>query len=974
MRNVLSLGAVLAMLGAVLWAVPAGAEFEFETDLTTAIELTDEVIEVTFNGDQRGAKVETANLAGFPTAGSSYLILSTGRASDFTQPNFDDNRTLDLDGADGADGEDQTQLTIRLDRPDGATCFAFDFRFFTEEYEDPGSEFYSERFNDAFTAEIVDSDLSVVNENIVTPWNFAYDDNNNPITVQTVAGLAIADETTFDAYTPLLTATTPAELNSRGDVLITLTIQDVGDSVYDSAVAIDNARWLYNQTCNTGITGGDRDGDALPDAWEENGLDIDNDGIIDLDLPALGANPDRKDIFLEIDWMVYRYCTVPESAFTVQIVKDKCSTDDGRFKPSAAALADVVEVFANAPVPNPDGTTGITLHIDAGPDSIKNHKLGTTWGNQARGNKIRFDFYANSNSFGPFYDWTEFDAIKNARFDEALNRNLVQGEDPGFDDIRKNFEDVRRDVFHYAVYGNLTEINQRSSGIARGIGGSDFLVTQGALGCDSLPCAGFSVRQERGTLMHELGHNLGLRHGGSDDELWKPNYLSIMNYSYQLTGLRQNSVDGTLDYSDFTLDTLDEEDLDETIGLGPDNLVDSFGTYWWCPNQTENATDNAANAIDWNCDGDTTDTSVRSDITRGPKQQLETLTQLAGFDDWENLIFHGGPIGALGNVDLPTLTANEELSVEMAEEAGVLTGDHDALLVVPGDTPLLPDSGDRPLVTELRNIGKRSDTYTISIDNNGLDITQTTPTPSLAPNTSTDLGLTINTTGLTPGTYNITINITSNTLNTTIATRPTTITVLDPNGSTTNEDLRNLRELLETLPAEERPINSDELIDTINDHLDTPPPTPTKARPLIQHARTTLATLEPTPAATLAIEGLDHALTTTNWKSDNVLHPKRGDATFTGLRQATRYLKDTEPTHTIQPIINNLTTAAEHIVTSRRNRLNNKRTAPTAVAKADELITKAQRWQHNGHPRRAIRTYQAAWQLLRPQNLNQGPR
>ena len=37
--------------------------------------------------------------------------------------------------------------------------------------------------------------------------------------------------------------------------------------------------------------------------------------------------------------------------------------------------------------------------------------------------------------------------------------------------------------------------------------------------------------------MHELGHNLGLRHGGDDLPNFKPNYLSVMNYSFQLTGL-----------------------------------------------------------------------------------------------------------------------------------------------------------------------------------------------------------------------------------------------------------------------------------------------------------------------------------------------------------------------------------------------------------------------------------------------------
>ena len=33
--------------------------------------------------------------------------------------------------------------------------------------------------------------------------------------------------------------------------------------------------------------------------------------------------------------------------------------------------------------------------------------------------------------------------------------------------------------------------------------------------------------------MHELGHNLGLEHGGRDPVNCKPNYLSIMSYTLQ---------------------------------------------------------------------------------------------------------------------------------------------------------------------------------------------------------------------------------------------------------------------------------------------------------------------------------------------------------------------------------------------------------------------------------------------------------
>ena len=38
-------------------------------------------------------------------------------------------------------------------------------------------------------------------------------------------------------------------------------------------------------------------------SWEKDGIDTDGDGTADLDLPAMGADPDHKDIFIEVDFM-----------------------------------------------------------------------------------------------------------------------------------------------------------------------------------------------------------------------------------------------------------------------------------------------------------------------------------------------------------------------------------------------------------------------------------------------------------------------------------------------------------------------------------------------------------------------------------------------------------------------------------------------------------------------------------------------
>src|SRR5205823_3946031 len=45
----------------------------------------------------------------------------------------------------------------------------------------------------------------------------------------------------------------------------------------------------------------DSDADRLADFWEENGIDVNGDGTIDVRLS--GANPGHKDVFVEVDAM-----------------------------------------------------------------------------------------------------------------------------------------------------------------------------------------------------------------------------------------------------------------------------------------------------------------------------------------------------------------------------------------------------------------------------------------------------------------------------------------------------------------------------------------------------------------------------------------------------------------------------------------------------------------------------------------------
>ena len=52
----------------------------------------------------------------------------------------------------------------------------------------------------------------------------------------------------------------------------------------------------------------DDDEDGLPNAWEEEGggIDINGDGVVDLDLFTRGADPFHKDVFVEVDAMSLR--------------------------------------------------------------------------------------------------------------------------------------------------------------------------------------------------------------------------------------------------------------------------------------------------------------------------------------------------------------------------------------------------------------------------------------------------------------------------------------------------------------------------------------------------------------------------------------------------------------------------------------------------------------------------------------------
>lgn len=101
--------------------------------------------------------------------------------------------------------------------------------------------------------------------------------------------------------------------------------------------------------------------------------------------------------------------------------------------------------------------------------------------------------------------------------------------------------DIRRkQAFHYLLMGNSQELDGRSGSSGRAeVVGNDIIVTLGSWGlnADSAGEINELINFQAGTIMHELGHNLGLKHGGNEDVNNKPNYYSVMNYLYQMKGL-----------------------------------------------------------------------------------------------------------------------------------------------------------------------------------------------------------------------------------------------------------------------------------------------------------------------------------------------------------------------------------------------------------------------------------------------------
>ena len=412
----------------------------------------------------------------------------------------------------------------------------------------------------------------------------------------------------------------------------------------------------------------DSDYDGLLDSWEAIGIDMDQDGVADLNLAAMGANPNKRDLFLQIDFLAdgpnFKFEVAPGVTNPI---------------PGTAARSELEALFRNAPALigaqyglRADGAgpadiaAEIVLHVDAGSGSTLGVPMSLNLGSAAPrgGNKIGMP--------GDPFTYPEllyFGAPINVTIPGLNVRSFQEAKATTFNYVEKKAREL---AFHYSIMGFFQEIARNittnaplvmtnvptgfsnilkpdgstpfprfstgdflkitsgtgagqvlriagtgvadpltvattsgffsapdatskfvildgSTGVAEvdwyaapnnnPLPGNDFIISLGGFGLGSNNLLSNPCQQSR-TIAHEMGHTLGLRHGGTDHNAYKGLlYLSMMSYSHTLQCTPRSIVQGYSGLLDLTFSDLTNLRMDfvnSQIHLGS-SLGKGFG-------------------------------------------------------------------------------------------------------------------------------------------------------------------------------------------------------------------------------------------------------------------------------------------------------------------------------------------------------------------------------------------------------------
>jgi hypothetical protein len=333
----------------------------------------------------------------------------------------------------------------------------------------------------------------------------------------------------------------------------------------------------------------DSDRDGLLDVWESATAPVtDPNGRPLPNLAAMGADKDHKDLFVEVGYM-----QAAEGTTYGGVAKPQHS-----HLPDEAALNAMGDVFKD---------NGINVHFDVG--SNYQDSPYVIRADRARGGEAIDETVTSCSRGATDPPWvcqfsgypgtvgwkTGFKFLR----DQLVNTPPAVNADgsdpcdsPTADDgpgaaCERRFDRNRQDIFHYVLFAHAVglpkaaclngdgtaddqcqatnpdfHVPRTNSGVAD-VPGGDLMVALGAFSDVSGKPVGTPFMQGA-TLMHELGHNFELTHAGipqtPPEPNCKPNYMSVMNYLFQLRGLFNDLDAGVphMDYSGEALGGIDE--------------------------------------------------------------------------------------------------------------------------------------------------------------------------------------------------------------------------------------------------------------------------------------------------------------------------------------------------------------------------------------------------------------------------------
>ncbi len=368
----------------------------------------------------------------------------------------------------------------------------------------------------------------------------------------------------------------------------------------------------------------DSDGDGLIDQLEAvSGLRNPADEEFP-DLASMGAIVGQRDLFVEVGAML----------------NDGSTAAAHSHMPSANVLKTVGEALANPP----SGFSPVAVHFDVGPELGAAYRAALqptgadryiVAGAAATGGETiqeqvypRFPTTPGTVSWPTGYQMYVHSPVAEDGGEltpEQIAACFDSGTpgDPGtgVNECRRRFDKNRQGLFHYVLYAHargvpksdLPCVDATGTPVPAGAGGAcavgpnpDYYLPKGVSGVAELPGRYFMVTlglwdhqvgtefMQASTTLHELGHNLGLWHGGGAPQFsnlptarantfvqpnCKPNYFSIMSYVYQATGVVDFTGTARVRYAGEVADPLNERDLADEA-LNPEQL---FRPAWYTP-------------------------------------------------------------------------------------------------------------------------------------------------------------------------------------------------------------------------------------------------------------------------------------------------------------------------------------------------------------------------------------------------------